>query len=84
MILSLYPAASFCSSPKFSKFPLPSSSSSSCFRVVCHGGSHAPYATSELKLALHDALDSTGIDTTYARCGSYYIANTKVSVLHEL
>ncbi|XP_031247615.1 uncharacterized protein LOC116105320 isoform X2 [Pistacia vera] len=63
MTLSLYPAASFCPSPKFSKFPLPSS----CFRVVCHGGSHAPYAASELKLALHDALDSTGIDTTYAR-----------------
>ncbi|XP_031247614.1 uncharacterized protein LOC116105320 isoform X1 [Pistacia vera] len=63
MTLSLYPAASFCPSPKFSKFPLPSS----CFRVVCHGGSQAPYAASELKLALHDALDSTGIDTTYAR-----------------
>ncbi|KAJ0046927.1 hypothetical protein Pint_05255 [Pistacia integerrima] len=69
MTLSLYVAASFSPSPKFSKFPPPpsSSSSSSCFRVVCRGGYHAPYATSELKLALHDALDSTGIDTTYAR-----------------
>ncbi|KAJ0100964.1 hypothetical protein Patl1_05351 [Pistacia atlantica] len=60
--------ASFSPSPNFSKFPPPSSLSSSCFRVVCRGGSHAPYAASELKLALHDALDSTGIDTTYARC----------------
>ncbi|KAJ0100968.1 hypothetical protein Patl1_05355 [Pistacia atlantica] len=66
MTLPLYVAASFSPSPKFIKFPPPWSLSSSCFRVVCLGGSHAPYATSELKLALHDALDATGIDTTYA------------------
>ncbi|KAJ0046925.1 hypothetical protein Pint_05257 [Pistacia integerrima] len=52
MTLSLYVAASFSPSPKFSKFPPPSSSSSSCLRIVCRGGSNAPYAASEAEVGV--------------------------------
>ncbi|XP_017985072.1 PREDICTED: uncharacterized protein LOC18587208 isoform X2 [Theobroma cacao] len=54
---------------KFSKFPpCPSFSPSSppCYRVVCRSGS-PQRASTDLSSALHDALDSTGIDTSHAR-----------------
>ncbi|KAI4332991.1 hypothetical protein L6164_017849 [Bauhinia variegata] len=71
---SWIPRTSFLTIPfTFSKFQLspvqfPSfSSSSSCFRVVCHVGSKLQSVSSDHKLVLHDALDSCGIDTTHAR-----------------
>ncbi|WRX12370.1 Prolamin-like domain - like 2 [Theobroma cacao] len=54
---------------KFSKFPpCPSfpPSSPSCYRVVCRSGS-PQRASTDLSSALHDALDSSGIDTSHAR-----------------
>ncbi|KAJ7957735.1 Tetratricopeptide-like helical domain containing protein [Quillaja saponaria] len=64
---SWIPRTSFPTKPsKFSNFqtyPLPPSSYSSRFRVVCHGGS----SSNDLKLVLHDALDSSGINTNHAR-----------------
>ncbi|KAK9283720.1 hypothetical protein L1049_011970 [Liquidambar formosana] len=49
----------------FSKHQLcpPSSSSSSSFRVICR----SQYVANDLKFVLHDALDSSGVDTTHAR-----------------
>ncbi|OWM78446.1 hypothetical protein CDL15_Pgr016170 [Punica granatum] len=43
--------------------------SSSSFRVTCLSGSpsNPPDVSGELKFLLHDALDSSGIDTTHAR-----------------
>ncbi|KAI4323550.1 hypothetical protein L6164_023147 [Bauhinia variegata] len=66
------PRTSFLTIPstfsKFQSYPLQfPSSSSTCFRVVCHGGSKLQFVSSDLKLVLHDALDSSGIDTTHAR-----------------
>ncbi|KAJ8756030.1 hypothetical protein K2173_024577 [Erythroxylum novogranatense] len=54
--------------------PFPSKPSVSCCRAVlkvcCGGGdSRTPFSAAELKLVLHDALDSHGIDTTHARDG---------------
>ncbi|KAK3228802.1 hypothetical protein Dsin_000683 [Dipteronia sinensis] len=61
---SLY-AAFLPSPPKFSNHRSPSPT---CHhRVVCRAGSHLQYTASELNLVLHDALDSSGIDTTHAR-----------------
>ncbi|XP_021297254.1 uncharacterized protein LOC110426362 [Herrania umbratica] len=54
---------------KFAKFPpCPSfrPSSPPCHRVVCRSGS-PQRAPTDLSSALHDALDSTGIDTSHAR-----------------
>nr|KJB73107.1 hypothetical protein B456_011G215300 [Gossypium raimondii] len=55
---------------KFSKFPSTPSvtpSSPKCYRVVCRGGSPQPASFPDLSFALHDALESTGIDTSHAR-----------------
>ncbi|MBA0749792.1 hypothetical protein Gogos_003683 [Gossypium gossypioides] len=55
---------------KFSKFPSTPSvtpSSPPCYRVVCRGGSPQPASFPDLSFALHDALESTGIDTSHAR-----------------
>ncbi|KAJ4720285.1 Tetratricopeptide-like helical domain containing protein [Melia azedarach] len=65
---SLY--AAFCPPPspsltKFSRWQ--PTSLLSCPRVACCSGSQPQYVASELKFALHDALESTGMDTTYAR-----------------
>ncbi|XP_054813868.1 uncharacterized protein LOC129314453 [Prosopis cineraria] len=49
------------------RFPFTSSPSPSPSRVVCHGGSDLQYVPCDLKLVLHDTLDSSGIDTTHAR-----------------
>ncbi|KAH1046098.1 hypothetical protein J1N35_036882 [Gossypium stocksii] len=49
---------------KFSKFH---PSSPPCYRVVCSGGSPQPASFPDLSFALHDALESTGIDTSHAR-----------------
>ncbi|XP_062174477.1 uncharacterized protein LOC133879741 [Alnus glutinosa] len=68
------PRASILTTPsKFPKFqsyppPPPSSSSSSCFRVVCRAGrSNSQQVGSDLKFVLHEALESSGIDTSHAR-----------------
>ncbi|GLT88594.1 hypothetical protein SLE2022_066120 [Rubroshorea leprosula] len=55
-------------SPRFFKYQSrPSSAASlSCFRVACRSGSQYT-ATADFKFALHDALDSIGIDTSHAR-----------------
>ncbi|TYG51122.1 hypothetical protein ES288_D10G231600v1 [Gossypium darwinii] len=55
---------------KFSKFPSTppvTPSSPKCYRVVCRGGSPQPASFPDLSFALHDALESTGIDTSHAR-----------------
>ncbi|KAA3481361.1 Transglut_core2 domain-containing protein [Gossypium australe] len=55
---------------KFSKFPSTPSltpSSPPCYRVVCRGGSPQPASFPDLSFALHDALESTGIDASHAR-----------------
>ncbi|KAF7836218.1 Protein SirB1 [Senna tora] len=61
------PSSTFSKSHFFPlRFPFPSSSSSS--RVVCHAGPDLRDTPAcDLKLVLHDALDSSGIDTTHAR-----------------
>lgn len=70
------PRASILTTPsKFPKFqsyppPPPSSSSSSCFRVVCRAGSNSQQVGSDLKFVLHEALESSGIDTSHARVTS--------------
>ncbi|GLT94635.1 hypothetical protein SLE2022_123640 [Rubroshorea leprosula] len=54
--------------PRFSKYRNccpPAASPPPCLRVLCCSGSH--YAVTDLKFALHDALDSTGINTSHAR-----------------
>ncbi|XP_061344505.1 uncharacterized protein LOC133290443 [Gastrolobium bilobum] len=65
------PTTSFLTIPsifsKFPLYPLPFTSSSSCSRVVCHGGSKVQHVASDLKFVLHDALDASGIDTVHAR-----------------
>ncbi|XP_059434861.1 uncharacterized protein LOC132176030 isoform X3 [Corylus avellana] len=69
------PRASLLTTPsKFPKFqsyppppPPPQSSSSSCFRVVCRAGSNSQQVGSDLKFVLHEALESSGIDTSHAR-----------------
>ncbi|XVF00246.1 hypothetical protein REPUB_Repub03eG0268400 [Reevesia pubescens] len=57
--------------PKFSKFKsstfLPPSSSPPCYRVVCRSGSPQHASSTDLNFALHDALDSSGIETSHAR-----------------
>ncbi|KAH9697969.1 transglut core2 domain-containing protein [Citrus sinensis] len=58
------------SSPLYAAFCLPSSpylSKFSRYRVTCCSGSQQKYVASDLKLALHDVLDSIGTDTTFAR-----------------
>lgn len=50
-------------SSKFSKF----NSSPPCFRVVCSGEFQHHYAAKDLHFHLHDAMDSSGIDSTYAK-----------------
>lgn len=44
-------------------------SSPPCCRAMCRSESpqHAPSSSTDLKFALHDALDSSGIDTSHAR-----------------
>ncbi|KAG6791104.1 hypothetical protein POTOM_000215 [Populus tomentosa] len=64
-ILSSIPSSS--SSSKFSKFQSHPSAPPPC-RVVCRGGSQPPPpVTTDFQFALHDALDSSGINTTHAR-----------------
>ncbi|KAJ6945287.1 hypothetical protein NC651_000360 [Populus alba x Populus x berolinensis] len=64
-ILSSIPSSS--SSSKFSKYQSHPSAPPPC-RVVCRGGSQPPPpVTTDFQFALHDALDSSGINTTHAR-----------------
>ncbi|KAG6787733.1 hypothetical protein POTOM_003777 [Populus tomentosa] len=64
-ILSSIPSSS--SSSKFSKFQSHPSAPPPC-RVVCRGGSQPPPpVTTDFQFTLHDALDSSGINTTHAR-----------------
>ncbi|XP_011000567.1 PREDICTED: uncharacterized protein LOC105108101 isoform X2 [Populus euphratica] len=64
-ILSSIPSSS--SSSKFSKYQSHPSAPPPC-RVVCRGGSQPPPpGTTDFQFALHDALDSSGINTTHAR-----------------
>ncbi|KAB5573001.1 hypothetical protein DKX38_000195 [Salix brachista] len=64
-ILSSLPSSS--SSSKFSKYQSYPSAPPPC-RVVCRGGSQPPpLVTTDFQFALHDALDSSGINTTHAR-----------------
>ncbi|XP_057454724.1 uncharacterized protein LOC130746191 [Lotus japonicus] len=65
-------SSSFLTLSKFQFYPLhfpppSSSSSSSSTRVMCCGGSNSQPAATDYKFVLHDALDSSGIDTTHAR-----------------
>jgi len=63
-ILSSIPSSS---SSKFSKYQSYPSAPPPC-RVVCRGGSQPPPpVTTDFQFALHDALDSSGINTTHAR-----------------
>ncbi|XWS08289.1 hypothetical protein CRYUN_Cryun41cG0066900 [Craigia yunnanensis] len=55
---------------KFSKFQSCSSfppSSPPCFRLLCRSGSSQHASSTDLNFALHDALESSGIDTSHAR-----------------
>ncbi|KAE8038400.1 hypothetical protein FH972_010918 [Carpinus fangiana] len=72
------PRASLLTTPsKFPKFqsypppppppPPPPSSSSSCLRVVCRARSNSQQVGTDLKFVLHEALESSGIDTSHAR-----------------
>ncbi|KAJ6713263.1 hypothetical protein OIU79_009290 [Salix purpurea] len=64
-ILSSLPSSS--SSSKFSKYQSYPSAPPPC-RMVCRGGSQPPPpVTTDFQFALHDALDSSGINTTHAR-----------------
>ncbi|KAF9688780.1 hypothetical protein SADUNF_Sadunf01G0023700 [Salix dunnii] len=64
-ILSSLPSSS--SSSKLSKYQSYPSAPPPC-RVVCRGGSQPPPpVTTDFQFALHDALDSSGINTTHAR-----------------
>ncbi|XP_022993790.1 uncharacterized protein LOC111489694 isoform X1 [Cucurbita maxima] len=77
--MASFTSASLCiprliSSSKLSKFNSSSSSSSSSspstslsFRVVCSGGFRQPDGPKDFRFLLHDALDSSGIDSTYAK-----------------
>ncbi|KAJ6341069.1 hypothetical protein OIU78_009277 [Salix suchowensis] len=64
-ILSSLPSSS--SSSKFSKYQSYPSAPPPC-RMVCRGGSQPPPpVTTDFQFALHDALDSSGSNTTHAR-----------------
>uniref|UniRef100_A0A6N2JYG2 Uncharacterized protein n=1 Tax=Salix viminalis TaxID=40686 RepID=A0A6N2JYG2_SALVM len=64
-IVSSYPCLN--SSPSPSKYSKYQSFHPPC-RLVCYGGgSELPPVTPDFKFALHDALDSSGVDTTHAR-----------------
>jgi hypothetical protein len=70
------PRASLLTTPsKFPKFqsyppPPPPPSSSSCLRVVCRARSNSQQVGTDLKFVLHEALESSGIDTSHARVTS--------------
>jgi len=71
-VSSSLPTTSFFST--FSKFQFcPPSFSSSCPRVICHGGSNVQHMASDLKFFLHDALDASGIDTVHARVKTHVL-----------
>ncbi|KAJ6414471.1 hypothetical protein OIU84_003467 [Salix udensis] len=65
-IVSSYPCLN--SSPSPSKYSKYQSFHPPC-RLVCYGGGSElpPPVTPDFKFALHDALDSSGVDTTHAR-----------------
>ncbi|XP_008465893.1 uncharacterized protein LOC103503468 isoform X2 [Cucumis melo] len=63
------PTSSSSSSSKFFKFnSFSSHSTPPCFRVVCSGGfPQQPNSSKDFNFLLHDAMDSSGIDSTFAK-----------------
>ncbi|KAF5733636.1 transglutaminase family protein [Tripterygium wilfordii] len=64
-LTSVLPSSS--SSSKFLKYQSCPSFSKPCHRAVYCCGSQPQYAVTDLGFVLHDALDSSGVDTTHAR-----------------
>uniref|UniRef100_A0A9I9CKR6 Protein SirB1 N-terminal domain-containing protein n=1 Tax=Cucumis melo TaxID=3656 RepID=A0A9I9CKR6_CUCME len=80
------PTSSSSSSSKFFKFnSFSSHSTPPCFRVVCSGGfPQQPNSSKDFNFLLHDAMDSSGIDSTFAKRTTQEARKGFLSQIHYL